>query len=110
MNKTQQHRVALVAGASGIVGNQLVKTLLRHQWEVIGLSRQAVSHPEGIAMVNVDLLDAQDSARALSSLSGITHVFYSAWVNAANWTEMVEPNVAIWSVISKTRPLLRRSA
>ncbi len=27
MNKTQQHRVALVAGASGIVGNQLVKTL-----------------------------------------------------------------------------------
>lgn len=62
MNKTQQHRVALVAGASGIVGNQLVKTLLRNQWEVIGLSRQAVSHPEGIAMVNVDLLDAQDSA------------------------------------------------
>ena len=109
MNKTQQHRVALVAGASGIVGNQLVKTLLRNQWEVIGLSRQAVSHPEGIAMVNVDLLDAQDSARALSSLSGITHVFYSAWVNAANWTEMVEPNVTMLrhlvSNLENTAPL-----
>ncbi|AIV29567.1 SDR family oxidoreductase [Enterobacter cloacae] len=109
MNTTQQHRVALVAGASGIVGNQLVKTLLRHQWEVIGLSRQAVSHPEGIAMVNVDLLDAQDSARALSSLSGITHVFYSAWVNAANWTEMVEPNVTMLrhlvSNLENTAPL-----
>ena len=43
MNKTQQHRVALVAGASGIVGNQLVKTLLRNQWEVIGLSRRGIS-------------------------------------------------------------------
>lgn len=109
MNTTQQHRVALVAGASGIVGNQLVKTLLRHQWEVIGLSRQAVSYPEGIAMVNVDLLDAQDSARALSSLSGITHVFYSAWVNAANWTEMVEPNVTMLrhlvSNLENTAPL-----
>src|SRR5690606_5835540 len=92
-----------------IVGNQLVKTLLRNQWEVIGLSRQAVSHPEGIAMVNVDLLDAQDSARALSSLSGITHVFYSAWVNAANWTEMVEPNVTMLrhlvSNLENTAPL-----
>ncbi|MEQ4975198.1 SDR family oxidoreductase [Enterobacter cloacae] len=109
MNKTQQHRVALVAGASGIVGNQLVKTLLRNQWEVIGLSRQAVSHPEGITMVNVDLLDEQDSARALSSLSGITHVFYSAWVNAANWTEMVEPNVTMLrhlvSNLENTAPL-----
>jgi uncharacterized protein YbjT (DUF2867 family) len=41
MNKIQQHNVALVAGASGIVGRQLVNTLLRHRWEVIGLSRHA---------------------------------------------------------------------
>jgi hypothetical protein len=29
---------------------------------VIGLSRREVTHPDGIPMVNVDLLDAQDSA------------------------------------------------
>jgi nucleoside-diphosphate-sugar epimerase len=62
MNKRQQHNVALVAGASGIVGRQLVNTLLHHQWEVIGLSRHAGSHPDGIPMVKIDLLDAQDSA------------------------------------------------
>lgn len=95
MDKKQQQRVALVAGASGIVGSQLVNTLLRNQWEVIGLSRHALSHSDGIPMVNVDLLDAQDSARVLPSLSGITHIFYSAWLNAVNWTEMVEPNVAM---------------
>ena len=39
MNKTQQQKVALVAGANGIIGNQLVKTLLRNGGEGIGLSR-----------------------------------------------------------------------
>jgi len=109
MNKTQQQNVALVAGANGIVGRQLVKTLLHNQWEVIGLSRHTVSHPENIPLVNVDLLDAQHSAQALQPLSGITHLFYSAWVNAANWTDMVEPNVTMLrnlvTTIEKTAPL-----
>lgn len=109
MDKMQQQKIALVAGASGIVGKQLVKTLLHNEWEVIGLSRQALSHPEGITMVNVDLLNAQDSVRALQSLSRVTHLFYSAWVNAANWTEMVEPNVTMLRNlvchIEKTAPL-----
>ena len=52
-------------------------------------------HPDGIPLVEVDLLDAEDSARALRPLSNITHIFYSAWVNAANWTEMVAPNVTM---------------
>lgn len=109
MNKMQQHNVALVAGASGIVGRQLVNTLLHHQWEVIGLSRHAVTHPDGIPVVNVDLLDAQDTARALDALNGVTHIFYSAWANAANWTDMVEPNVTMLrnlvSTLEKTAPL-----
>ena len=109
MNKMQQHNVALVAGASGIVGRQLVSTLLHHQWEVIGLSRREVTHPDGIPMVNVDLLDAQDTARALHALNGVTHIFYSAWANAANWTDMVEPNVTMLrnlvSTLEKTAPL-----
>lgn len=109
MNKTQQQKVALVAGASGIVGRQLVKTLLRNEWEVIGLSHHAVSHPESIPMVNVNLLDAQHSAQMLQPLGGITHIFYSAWVNAASWTEMVEPNVSMLrnlvSNVEKSAPL-----
>lgn len=109
MNKMPQQNVALVAGASGIVGRQLVKTLLHNKWQVIGLSRNAVTHPDAIPMVNVDLLDAQNSAEVLQPLSDITHIFYSAWANAANWTDMVEPNVTMLrhlvSHIEKTAPL-----
>jgi uncharacterized protein YbjT (DUF2867 family) len=111
MNKMQQHNVALVAGASGIVGRQLVNTLLHHQWEVIGLSRREVTHPDGIPVVNVDLLDAKDTARALHALNGVTHIFYSAWANAANWTDMVEPNVTMLRNLVSTlekRRLCRR--
>ncbi|WP_235403303.1 SDR family oxidoreductase [Enterobacter quasiroggenkampii] len=109
MNNRQQHNVALVAGASGIVGRQMVNTLLHHQWQVIGLSRHAGSHPDGIPMVKIDLLDEKDSARALRSLDGTTHLFYSAWANAANWEDMVEPNVTMLrnlvSILEKTAPL-----
>lgn len=63
MNKIPQPKIALVAGASGIVGRELVKTLLRNRWEVIGLSRQASPHLENIPFIHVDLLDAQHSAQ-----------------------------------------------
>lgn len=109
MNSKKPNRIALVAGVSGIVGRQLVKTLLQNEWQVIGLSRDMSSHPQGIQIVNVDLLDAQHSAQVLQRLSGITHIFYSAWVNAANWAEMVEPNVTMLrnlvTNVDKTAPL-----
>ena len=109
MNKIPQPKIALVAGASGIIGRELVKTLLRNRWEVIGLSRHASSHPENIPFIHVDLLDAQHSAQKLHSLNGVTHIFYSAWANAGNWAEMVEPNVTMLrnlvSNIEQTAPL-----
>lgn len=64
MNKTSS-QVALVAGSSGIVGRQLVNTLLRRGWEVIGLSHRALSQPGTIPMIHVDLRDARHSAQAL---------------------------------------------
>ncbi|EPY5262031.1 SDR family oxidoreductase [Klebsiella variicola] len=94
MNKTSS-QVALVAGSSGIVGRQLVNTLLHRGWEVIGLSHRALSQPGAIPMIHVDLRDARHSAQALQPLSTVTHIFYSAWMNAGNWSEMVEPNVSM---------------
>lgn len=95
MNKPHSNKVALVAGATGIIGQQLVRTLLHNGWDVTGLSRQALPHPDNIPIVTVDLLDAQDSARELKQLSSVTHIFYSALVSATNWTDMVEPNVTM---------------
>lgn len=95
MSEKHPPKVALVAGASGIVGSQLVNTLLQHQWQVIGLSRHRAAPDAAIPFVQVDLLDEQDSARALQSLNQVTHLFYSAWIDAANWQEMVAPNVTM---------------
>ncbi|WP_343551134.1 SDR family oxidoreductase [Pantoea sp.] len=91
---SQENRVALVAGATGIVGRQLIKTLRQQQWQVIGLSRHS-STDNAIPIIEVDLLDAQYSAQALAPLNQVTHIFYSAWLNAANWQEMIEPNVTM---------------
>ena len=95
MTQRETPRVALVAGASGIVGSRLVKTLLDNKWQVIGLSRHTAAPTDNLMTVKVDLLNAQQSARALQPLCRVTHIFYSAWLNATNWAEMVEPNVAM---------------
>ncbi|QCP62125.1 SDR family oxidoreductase [Pantoea sp. SO10] len=92
---SQTHHVALVAGATGIVGSELVKTLRQQDWQVIGLTRQPAISTHDIPFIHVDLLDAQHSAQALAPLNQVTHIFYSAWLNAANWREMVEPNVTM---------------
>lgn len=95
MTQREIPKVALVAGASGTVGSQLVTALLVNEWQVIGLSRRAAARADNVTTVNVDLLNAQQSAQALQSLRTVTHIFYSAWLNAANWSEMVEPNVTM---------------
>ncbi|WP_052283353.1 SDR family oxidoreductase [Kluyvera genomosp. 1] len=109
MNLKQPQKVALVAGASGIVGREMVNTLLNNHWKVIGLSRQNATHPAGIPLVSVDLLDVEHSAQMLQPLSDVTHLFYSAWVNAENWGDMVAPNVTMLrnlvSQIEKMAPL-----
>lgn len=105
---SQENRVALVAGATGIVGRQLIKTLRQQQWQVIGLSSRSSTNTY-IPLINVDLLDAQHSAQALAPLNQVTHIFYSAWLNATNWHEMVEPNVTVLrnvvTQIEKVAPL-----
>jgi len=95
MTQREMPKVALVAGASGIVGRRLVSTLLDNEWQVIGLSRCAVARTDNVTTVNVDLLNAGQSAQALQPLRTVTHIFYSAWLNAANWSAMVEPNVTM---------------
>src|SRR4029077_2703472 len=66
-------RVALVAGANGLIGRHLTRHLQNRGWEVIGLSRK----PSGGARhVAVDLADAEDVRARAAALSDVTHVFY----------------------------------
>lgn len=69
--------VALVAGASGLIGRRIAAHLAERGWDVIGVSRRP---PSGSAQrqIAADLVDAADTRAKLAGLSEVTHVFYAA--------------------------------
>jgi nucleoside-diphosphate-sugar epimerase len=70
------NNIALVAGASGIIGNALVRELkARPDWHVRALPRTLV---DGVDSIKADLTDAQGSAKALQQAADTTHLFYAA--------------------------------
>lgn len=91
-----EHKVALVAGAQGVIGRTLVGHLAGlPDWQVIGLSRRKAEAADGVRHVAVDLLDAGAVAGALSRLPPVTHVFYAAYQDRPGWGELVAPNLAM---------------
>ena len=67
--------VALVAGASGIIGTALVQTLRMAGWQVRALARRNVRDVETIA---VDLTAAAATQAALAAAADTTHLFYAS--------------------------------
>lgn len=69
----EERKVALVAGANGVIGKNLIAHLeTQPGWRVIGLSRRG-----GPGQIAVDLLDADDTRAKLGGLADVTHVFYA---------------------------------
>jgi nucleoside-diphosphate-sugar epimerase len=69
---------ALIAGASGVVGRAVVRTLAEsNAWDVVPLSRSPSSgiNPRAIA---VDLSSPADTRDRLSTLTDVTHLIYCA--------------------------------
>ena len=88
--------VALVVGGRGVIGGNLVRHLeALEDWEVIGLSRRGGESSGRIRHLSVDLLDRRDVQRAVRSLSEVTHVFYAAYQDRPDWSELVAPNQAM---------------
>ncbi|GAA4529430.1 MULTISPECIES: SDR family oxidoreductase [Nonomuraea] len=95
MNSVQR-KVALVVGAQGVIGRNLVEHLdALGDWEVIGLSRRGGETTGRVRQVSVDLLDRDDTAKKLSGLTEVTHVFYAAYQDRPTWAELVPPNLAM---------------
>ncbi len=89
-------RTAIVVGAHGVIGSNLIDHLLAAGgWQVIGVSRRGGVSAPGLRHVAVDLTDS-DATRALApEISGATHVFYAAYQDRPTWAELVAPNVAM---------------
>jgi nucleoside-diphosphate-sugar epimerase len=93
---TTPNKVALVVGAQGVIGRNLVEHLASlDDWEVIGLSRRGGPSSGRVSHLAVDLLDAADARQKLAALARVTHVFYAAYQDRPTWAELVPPNLAM---------------
>ncbi len=89
-------KTALVVGARGVIGGNLIEHLDRAGgWRIIGLSRRGGASKGSVRHISVDLLDRDDTAAKLASLTEVTHIFYAAYQDRASWAELVPPNVAM---------------
>lgn len=87
---------ALVVGANGVIGSNLIKHLEQlDNWEIIGLSRRGGVNTQKTQYLSVDLLDKEDCKIKLQSLTTITHIFYAAYQDKPSWAELVQPNLAM---------------
>ena len=93
MNK---RNVALVVGAQGVIGGNLVAHLAAlGDWDIIGLSRRPAESSAVVRHIAVDLLNRDDSFTKLRDLKDVTHIFYAAYQDRPTWAELVAPNLAM---------------
>jgi nucleoside-diphosphate-sugar epimerase len=72
-------RKALIAGATGVVGRNLLKHLVKTgDWEVVALSRRTPDVIGNYTHIAVDLMDGAQCRAKLEKLSDVTHVFFAA--------------------------------
>ena len=97
-NAKKSKKVALVAGAQGVIGRNLVQYLKETgEWEIIGLSRRKVEPELNVQHISVDLLDKDDAISKLTALADVTHIFYAAYKDGPTWSSLVQPNVSMLS-------------
>jgi nucleoside-diphosphate-sugar epimerase len=100
-------RTALVVGARGVIGGNLITRLEKEgDWAIVGLSRRGGTSAGTVRHIAVDLLDKAATATALGDLSEVTHVFYAAYQDRASWAELVAPNLAmLTNVVDAIEPV-----
>ncbi len=90
-----QKKTALIVGGSGVTGRAVIEALERQQdWDIIALSRRSPDFETKARFISVDLLDDNDSADKLSTLSDVTHFFYCG-LSGGIEAENVEGNLKL---------------
>jgi nucleoside-diphosphate-sugar epimerase len=95
--------IALVVGASGVVGRAISALLVGQGWTVAGLAR----HPQveaSVIPVAADLNDPQSLRQALADIAP-THLFLATWSRQATEAENIRVNAAmVKNVLDALRP------
>lgn len=100
-------KVALVVGANGVIGSNLINHLLAlEDWHIIGLSRRGGVSTDRITYISIDLLDRKTTQSRLKELTSVTHIFYAAYQDRPSWAELVPPNLAmLTNVVDAIEPI-----
>lgn len=86
-------RKALVVGASGLVGGNLLQRLQSGGgWDIVTLSRRPPADAPGVSHYAVDLLDAAQCREAAPAIADVTHVFFCARSVGQNYKIPVDAN------------------
>jgi nucleoside-diphosphate-sugar epimerase len=94
--ETTAINTALVVGANGVIGSNLIHYLSTlPSWNIIGLSRRGGHSTDTVKYIAVDLLDIGNCREQLQSLTTVTHIFYAAYQDRPTWAELVPPNLAM---------------
>ncbi len=84
-------KIALIVGASGIIGSNLAHELLAQGWTTYGLARRPPADVPGLRPVAADLLDPASLATALADINP-THVFLTSWLRHDTEAENIRVN------------------
>lgn len=93
---TNVRKTALVVGATGVVGGNLLRQLVSNsEWDVIAMSRRKPDIQGNYRHISVDLLDAEDAKTKAQELGVVTHIFFSPYIEKPTLEAMVGPNLAM---------------
>jgi nucleoside-diphosphate-sugar epimerase len=87
-------KIALIVGASGIIGSNLARELLATGWTTYGLSRNPKDDLPGLRPVAANLLDPASLETALADIAP-THVFITSWMRNDTEVENIRVNSAL---------------
>jgi nucleoside-diphosphate-sugar epimerase len=87
-------KIALIVGASGIIGSNLARELLANGWATYGLARRPNTAVPGLHPVAADLMDPASLAAALADVAP-THVFLTSWMRNDTEAENIRVNGAM---------------
>jgi nucleoside-diphosphate-sugar epimerase len=91
-----ESRVALVVGANGIVGSNMLEHLRKKtKWKLYGLARRPITQTSNVIGVVTDLLDESSSSNAIKSIGPVDYLYFSALDVRGTQEDQIIPNLTM---------------
>ena len=100
---------ALIAGATGVVGRNLLRHLIAiGGWDIVAVSRRRPDVEGAYEHVGLDLMDAASCNAQLRRLTDVTHIFFAACLAKPDLAEMAIANMALLrNLVEAVEPVAR---